>query len=113
MAEYIRYDGGKALDEKGRLDIVGGGTATGGCTVVEIKVYDGTTIPYIDMPAGELWEAYLHGAVVGHSTTQNGEVIATLIEAAHVEEAYSFRSQMSGSTITFLATSKDQKPGVD
>lgn len=51
MAEYIRYDDSKALDERGRIDIVGGGTATGGCTIVEVKYFDGTEVPYIDMPA--------------------------------------------------------------
>lgn len=63
MAEYIRYDDSKALDERGRIDVVEAGASVGGGLAVREREDNSTGAVYLDIEAEKLWTAVHNGIV--------------------------------------------------
>lgn len=63
MAEYIRYDDSKALDERGRIDVVDAGASVGGGLAVREREDNSTGAVYLDIEAEKLWTAVHNGIV--------------------------------------------------
>lgn len=71
MAEYIRYDDSKALDERGRIDVVEAGTSVGGGLAVREREDNSTGTVYLDIEAEKLWTA-VHNGIVAVAKIEGG-----------------------------------------
>lgn len=105
MAEYIRYDDSKALDEKGRIDVVEAGASVGGGLAVREREDNSTGTVYLDIEAEKLWTA-----------VHNGIVTVVKIEGGSGEEEGGSPKAIGGGTetITFdvlVSASKSETDG--
>lgn len=73
MAEYMRYDDSKALDERGRIDVVDAGASVGGGggLVVREREDNSTGTVYLDIEAEKLWTA-VHNGIVAIEKIEGG-----------------------------------------
>lgn len=59
----MRYDDSKALDERGRIDVVEAGASVGGGLAVREREDNSTGTVYLDIEAEKLWTAVHNGIV--------------------------------------------------